>query len=223
MFGFVKSHASHVTSTLLLCLCAIAVASCGGGSSDATATSTSHPAGIATGVPTARGGLVTVGVEAFTTPGATPPPPGGTVPPDCEMAVPTSEIAALVNQSLTVLPGRPVLSDGGTILVCRYLVGKDAPQDHSILLTLSGYATEATAISQDAGFRAAVTAQGGVFTKATGLGDDGYTFDFPALTGVSARLGTHVLSLGVGKSISPQPASEAVATVAQRILANVGR
>jgi hypothetical protein len=94
--------------------------------------------------------------------------------------------------------------------------------DRTILLSISGYASEATAIAQDAGFRAAVTAQGGVFTKASGLGDDGYTFDFPAVTGVSARLGAHVLSLGVGKSLSPQPSTEAVTTLAQRILADVG-
>lgn len=232
MFVFVKSRANihrppARTFTLigLISVLAVLAAACGSGDS-ATPAPSPRPTGIASGAApaaaTPAAGLVTVAVPQPPS-GATPLPSGGTVPADCETAAPTSEIAALVARDLLVAPGTPALSDGGTTLVCRYLVGKDAPMDRTILLTISGYASEAVAVRQDAGLRAAITAQGGVFTPATGVGDEAYTFDFPAISGISARLGAHVVSLGIGKSVQPQPTIGAVTTLVQRILADVGR
>ena len=203
------------TLATALAAVALAAAACGGDSKSTGSTPTIPVAPTSTpgSAPTAAGTGVAVGTAQTAT---------GTVAPDCETVVPTREIAQLVGSSLTVLPGAPARTGPATQIVCRYLVGAGASADKTIIVVVAGYADEATAASQDALGRQAIEQQGGSFTKITGVGDEAYSFVFPTLAGVSARLGTHTLSFGIGKGLR-QPAQDAVTVLAQRILETAGR
>lgn len=220
MFGFVKSHTSNTTRARSVRLAAFAVAlfamaSVGAACGSDNATKSPTAARPTSAAPTGISGAST-GIAGASTGVA------GAVPADCESVIPTREVAQLVGASLVVVPGTPQTSGSAMQIVCRYLVGKDAPPERSVLLVVTGYANASDAAIQDARARGEIEQQGGSFTKIDGVGEEGYSFIVPAWSGVSTRLGTHTVSFGVGKRLSPQPASVAVTTLVQRILSDVG-
>jgi hypothetical protein len=196
-------------------LLGLAASACGGGDDAALPSPTptiisarTSPSGVPTGISGAAG--------------TSAPAASGTVPADCESVVPATEITALVGTSLVAVPSTPEASGTAKQIVCRYLLAQGAPADRSVLLVVAGYQDAQTAAFQDAKSRTGLESQGGSFTKIEGVGEDGYSFVVPAWSGISTRLGSHTVSLGIGKSLNPQPSTEAVQTVVQRILSNIG-
>jgi hypothetical protein len=143
------------------------------------------------------------------------------LPKDCESLIPSRDITDLVAANVTVANSVPVASGSTLQLQCRYSTVAGAPIQDSIVVIVAEYPDAATAAAYDAGGRAAIEAQGGTFTKLEGVGQEAYTFAFPRLTGISARNGRHTLSLGIGSGVTTA-SPQAVQTLAQKIVANVG-
>ena len=143
-------------------------------------------------------------------------------PTTCDGLIATEEVNALVGAGLIVSGSSPSPSAGGQTLTCRYAETAGARPELSVVIVATEYADAASATTQDTGGRRTVEAQGGSFAPVERVGEEAYSFVYTKLFGVSARLGRHTVTLGIGRGLRA-PTTEAVNTTAQDILSNLGR
>jgi hypothetical protein len=182
----------------VMAVASIAVGCSGNSKAKPTSTSTAAASAVAT-TPTA---VLSAGVTAV----ATAEPSTAAFPGRCSALVSNADVDALAVQHLQLVADSVAGTSGSlSQLVCRFQ-GNGTGSDTAIIIVAAGYADASAAHDDDALARQAAEGQGGSFTPRSGIGDEAYSFQYPAVSGVAARKGRFSVSIGVGKLLgAPAP------------------
>lgn len=197
---------------LIAILTVIVVASIAAGcSSDSKAKPASTPSvsasAAASAAVTSPIAVASAGVTVAATAGPSPAA-NAAFPGRCSEFVSNADVDALAAQHLQPV-GDSVAGSSGPIsqLVCRFQ-GSGTGADTSVIIVAASYADAAAARDDHALARKVAKGQGGSFTPLSGIGDEAYSFSYPAVSGVAAREGRLSVSIAVGKLLGVPAPSE---------------
>ncbi len=176
-----------------------------GCSSGGKAKPTSTPTAAASAVATTPTAVLSASVTVVAT--AEPSTDANAAfPSRCSALVSNSDVDALAAQHLQLVADSVAGTSGSVSqLVCRFQ-GSNTGSDTAIIIVAAGYVDASAAHDDDALARKAAEGQGGSFTPRSGVGDEAYVFQYPAVSGVAARKGRFSVSIGVGKLLGvPAP------------------
>jgi hypothetical protein len=185
----------------VMAVASIAVGCSGNSKAKPTSTSTAAASAVATTPTAVLSAGVTVVATAEPSTAANAPFPGR-----CSALVVNAGVDALAVQHLQLVADSVAGTSGSVSqLVCRFQ-GNGTGSDTAIIIVAAGYADASAAHDDDALARQAAEGQGGSFTPRSGIGDEAYSFQYPAVSGVAARKGRFSVSIGVGKLLgAPAP------------------